>query len=411
MRPNIYFFNPTCELAVANGSVNFMASAKLRRFEDELGILPGFLALPEDMVIVGQQPSRQFTDNLESAGFALPSYCSLQNLFSDSSFLTAEKGFLFPWGWSPSAYKQLSIFKSGCSPEFLNSPVADWHEIHRELYSRRSSLEILNRIVSIKSLVNILPINDLPEICATHEQIVLLQRKWGKVVVKSPWSASGRGLQVLRPNEYNQTNRQVIAGFLKQQGYVIAGPWHDKLIDLSFQFFSLGNGQIEYRGLTSFSTDHSGRYLGNFIQEFPPEIAPETEAFLKENIHEIIIALQETLTGSNYSIDYYGWLGVDAMIFRSAEGKLKFHPCLEINCRFTMGAIALKLRDHLAEHSVGEFRITYGREGQFLQYSREMMKKEPLLSDHGKIVEGFLPLTPAATDSSFGAWMRIGRKK
>ena len=129
-----------------------------RRFENELGTLPGFLARPEDLIIVKQQPPQQFTDKLESAGFKQPTYCTLENLFSDSTFLAAEKGFLFPWGWSPSAHKQLFPFKSGCTPEFLNSPVAEWSHIHHELYSRKSSLDILTQITANQNLNNILTI-------------------------------------------------------------------------------------------------------------------------------------------------------------------------------------------------------------------------------------------------------------
>ena len=410
MKPNVYLFNPTCELAVANGSANFMASAKLRRFEDDLSTLPGILAQPNDLVIVDRQPSRQFIDQLESAGFIPPLYRPKENILSDPSCMPDEIGFLFPWGWCPSAHKLLQPFKSACSSDYLTSPVAEWQEIQRELYSRRSSLDILTGIITNSNLCNILTLNDLPEICIRHDDIIRLQQKWGKVVVKAPWSASGRGLQVLRPNEYNRTNRQVISGILKQQGYVVAGPWHNKELDLSFQFFSFGNGRIEYKGLTSFSTDLAGHYLSNFIQEFPTDLTPEIEEFLKQNIPDIKNALQETIIRSDYSSRYYGWLGVDAMIFRSDQGDLKFHPCLEINCRFTMGAIALKLRDQLAEGTVGDFKILHGKVGYFSEYCRVMRLNEPLISENGKIAEGFIPLTPACPDCSFGAFLRVTRK-
>ena len=410
MKPNVYLFNPTCELAVANGSANFMASAKLRRFEDELSTLPGILAQSNDLVIVDRQPSRQFIDQLENAGFLPPLYRPMENILSDPSCMPDKIGFLFPWGWSPSAHKLMQPFKSICSSDFLNSPVAEWQEIQHELYSRRSSLDILTRIITNNNFCNVLTLNDLPEICTNHNDILRLQQKWGKVVVKAPWSASGRGLQVLRPNEYNQTNRQVISGILKQQGYVVTGPWHNKELDLSFQFFSFGNGRIEYKGLTSFSTDLAGHYLSNFIQEFPTDLNPEIEEFLKQNIPEIKNALQETLIISDYSSRYYGWLGVDAMIFRSDQGDLIFHPCLEINCRFTMGAVALSLRNHVAEYSNGEFRITHGKNGDFFEFCREMTKKEPMILDDGRIVAGFLPLTPVLPDCSFAAYLRAKRK-
>ena len=411
MKPDIYFFNPTCELAVANGSANFMASAQLRQFENELSTLPWILARPEDIVLVDQLPPQQFTNQLESAGFRLPTFIRTEFGLTDPTFLGEEKGFLYPWGWSPAAHKLLSPLKSGCCSEFLNSPVADWRNVHRELYSRYSSLKILKKILENDISNNLLSINDLPEICTNHEQIIALQQKWGKIVVKSPLSSSGRGLQILRPNEYNQTNRQVITGFFRQQGYVVVEPWHNKVLDLSFQFFSQGNGTIEFRGLTSFSTDLAGRYIGNFIQELPLDLAPDVNEFLLQNISKIRDALHNTLIASNYSTNYYGWLGVDALIWKSTDGKLKFHPCLEINCRFTMGAIALSLRSHLAERSTGEFRIMHGKEGHFAQFCEEMSEKEPLIIDTGKIISGFLHVTPDSPESSFEAFISVKEMK
>jgi len=411
MNPDIYFFNPTCELAVANGSVNYMAPAQLRIFENELSTLAWVLAGSEDVILVHKVPSQQFTDQLETAGFMLPIFRMTESSLSDPSFLSAVKGFLNPWGWSPAAHKLLSPLKPGCCPEFLNSPVSEWREIHLELYSRKSSLKILQRIVNDYPLENILSSDDLPQICTCHEQVIALQHKWGKAIVKAPLSSSGRGLQILRPNEYNQTNRQVITGYLKQQGFVIVEPWHNKVLDLSLQFFSRGNRIIEYRGLTTFSTDRSGRYIGNYLQELPPDISSEVKDFLNENLDIVKIALRKVLESSGYSTDYYGWFGVDAIIIRSPNGKLKFHPCLEINCRFTMGAIALSLRTHLAEQSVGEFRITNGKGGHFAQFCEEMTRKEPLITNKGKIVSGFLSLTPALPESSFGAYIIVKEMK
>lgn len=407
MNPDIYLFNPTCELAVSNGSANYMAPVQLRNFEKELSSLPWILAQPEDIVLTDQPPDQHFTDLLKSTGFILPEFRSILNSFSNPDFLSCKKGFLFPWGWSPSVHKLLSPLKPGCCPEFLNSPVAEWRDIHRELFSRKASLGILEGILKADISDHLLSINHLPEICIDHEQIIALQHRWGKVVVKSPLSASGRGLQVLRSGEYNRTNRQVIAGFFRQQGYAICEPWHNRVLDLSFQFFSNGNGTIDYKGVTTFSTDQAGRYTGNFIQELPPAILPELKDFLIENKSSVKETLLKQLTLSNYSTDYYGWLGVDALILKKSDGKLNFHPCLEINCRFTMGAVALSLRKQLAPGSAGVFRIMNGSAGNFAKFCEEMINKESIVSQNGKIVSGFIPLTPATANGCSGAYMRV----
>ena len=168
MNPDLYYFNPTCELAVANGSTNYMAPDQLRRFEKELSILPAYLGNVEDIVLMDQMPSAEFRDQMEKAGFMFPFFQTLDFALSDSAFLSLDKGFLFPWGWSPAAHKLLSPLKSGCCPEFQNSPVANWNDTHRELYSRKTALEVLKNILADCRSDDLLFFNDLSEICTTH---------------------------------------------------------------------------------------------------------------------------------------------------------------------------------------------------------------------------------------------------
>ena len=272
MKPDIYFFNPTCELAVANGSSNYMAPALLRRFENELSTLPVILSRKEDIILTEQKPPQEYITRMESSGFIVPGFLTLNEIVSELPLLELPLRFLVPWGWSPAAHKLLLPLKQHCSKQFLSSPVSEWKELHRELYSRKTSLSLLTQLVSLNNSDNLLPYNDLPEICTTHDQIIALQQKCGRVVVKATWSASGRGLLILRKNEYNQSNKQVIGSFINQQGYVIAGPWHDKIIDFSFQFFSNGFGSVEYMGFTSFRADKAGQVEGIYIQELPHDI-------------------------------------------------------------------------------------------------------------------------------------------
>lgn len=407
MNPNIYYYNPTCELALANGSENYQATALLRKFEYDLDILPAFLASPNDIILVQKMPSRQFLDELSKAGIEIPKPHLLDESLNDPSFISISKGFLSPWGWSPAVHKLLSPLKPSCGDEFLHSPIAYWQSVHKELYSRKQGLELLKSIVTGAHYQWMLSAEELPVICTTHQEIIDLQNKWGRVVVKSPWSSSGRGLQILRPGEYNQTNRQVISGFLNQQGYVVVGPWHNKKFDLSFQFFSDGKGNVEYCGLSSFFTDKSGRYAGSYIEEIPKDINQRVRDFIEEHIEVIQELLLKTLSQSSYSTDYYGWIGVDSIVYESENGRLMIHPCLEVNCRYTMGAMALSIRKHLAEGSSGIFQIRYGKEGYFMRSCMEMKNKEPLLVRNGKIVRGSFPLTPPSIDSLFGAYLKV----
>jgi len=414
MNPNIYYYNPTCELAVANGSENFQATALLRKFEYDLDIIPVFLASPNDIILVQKMPSQQFMDDLIKAGFEISKPLLLNESLNDPSFVAIPKGFLSPWGWSPAVHKLLSPLKPSCGYEFQQSPVTQWKSVHKELYSRKQGVEILKSIVTVSNYRWMLPEEELPVICTTHHEIIDLQKRWGRVVVKSPCSSSGRGLQILRQGEYNQSNYQVISGFLNQQKYVVVSPWHNKIFDLSFQFFSNGKGSIEYRGLSSFITDKSGRYVGSYVEELPDNLNQGVKDFLEEHVDSIQRLLFDALTESPYSTEYYGWIGVDSIVydpegFENLRGKehLMIHPCLEVNCRYTMGAVALALREHLAESSSGIFSIMHGKEGHFMSFCEEKKNQKPLSVCNGKIVSGFLPITQPLADSLFGVFLEV----
>ncbi|MBZ4677162.1 MAG: hypothetical protein JG782_1782, partial [Anaerophaga sp.] len=48
MVSKLFLFNPTNELAIANGQVSYMPPANLRRFENDLASLPWILSDEDD---------------------------------------------------------------------------------------------------------------------------------------------------------------------------------------------------------------------------------------------------------------------------------------------------------------------------------------------------------------------------
>jgi len=159
--------------------------------------------------------------------------------------------------------------------------------------------------------------------------------------------------------------------------------------------------------MTTFSTDHLGRYLGNFIEEIPKDLDREVLDFLLDKKERVKNLLLKTLIDSNYATDYYGWFGVDTLIYHDESNNLVFHPCIEINCRFTMGAISLNLRNHISARSSGNFIIYRGQQGLFNDFCNKMKQEQPLEVFGNKIIRGFLPLTPYGKETMFGAYMMV----
>jgi len=196
-----------------------------------------------------------------------------------------------------------------------------------------------------------------------------------------------------------------LSGMLKQQGFVTIESWLEKIVDISYQFISK-SGEIRFKGRTFFETDSKGKYVRNLLTD-TPILPDEVSGFLEIHNTEVVKQLRAALMESGYSSLYEGWIGVDALIYKDDVGKLRFQPIVEINGRFTMGAIALKLREHLALGSNGFLQIFYSKSGNFQDFSQKQQVNKPLIMKDKKIVNGFLPLTPSLQEHHFGAYVEV----
>jgi hypothetical protein len=264
---------------------------------------------------------------------------------------------------------------------------------------------LLSQIIE-NSAADWLPgLSDVPVRCTSLEEIYQQIDERLPAVVKSPWSSSGRGLLLFPNPDLKKKNDEVLGGMLRQQGFVTVEPWLDKVVDFSFQFYSR-NGDISYIGRTFFETDGKGRYQRTFLTD-KTNYTEEVNDFLVKHHYEVVDMLLMALKSSGYSSLYEGWIGVDALVFRTASGKLKLQPMVEINGRFTMGAIALKMRDHLAPDSCGFLQIFYSKSKSFLDFCQKQEGTKPLNMIDGKISSGFFSLTPPLPDHHFGAYIEV----
>lgn len=405
MLPNIYFFNPTCEPAIANGSPYYTAPARLRKFEADLGYLPVWLAEEGDQVLVQGKVDEAFHSSMKNLGFRLPEVINFDEALTDVDWVSRPRGSLIPWGWSPAVYQIFKPVMPSFCDDFLRSPVASWQSSHRNLYSRLSGIDLLDKITDEINLPWLTEKSSLPVVCTTLEAIWLEVGLHVKSVVKTPWSSSGRGLLLFPNPDLKKKNEEVLSGMLSQQGFVTVEPWMDKLTDLSFQFY-FHEGIIAYKGRTIFETDSKGRYVRNFLTD-SPLIPSEVSRFLENHCQQVVDLLMSKLAQSSYASSYEGWIGVDAMVYKTENELLKFHPVVEVNGRFTMGALALKIRDYLAPGSGGFMTIYYSKSSNFQVFAQKQAVEKPLIMQDQKIVSGFLPLTPPSPEHSFGAYVEV----
>jgi hypothetical protein len=407
-KANIYYFNPTCELAVANGSFSYQPPLLLQEMENDLSILPLTFCTQNDFVLTENPPSADFLQILTDAGFSLPRFCRLAELesFPDGSFDA-----IYPWGWSPAAHFKLKKLKEICADNFRKSPVFEWKDKHQLLFERSTALEFLTNLLNNNPPDWFIQKELTGRKVTSCEEIDSLLKMHSPLVLKAPMSSSGRGIQIIRKAQLNTSNRQWISGVLKQQYYLIAEPYLEKLLDLSFQFRVLSNAEIEYLGYSIFETNTNGQYRRTFLHPDLKKILPdENTAELMEMIGSTAKLLGEVLKKSVYSSIHRGFLGVDAMVFKSI-GQMKMQPCIEVNSRINMGIVSKFVEQKIHPDSTGSFELFYGQMNEYYNFALEQSRINPLQFKAGRCCSGFLPLTEPNRQNKFGAYISLGEAK
>ena len=408
MAKNVYHFNPTCELAVANGSFSYMPPLLLQEMERDLSILPFVFGTENDFVVTENRPSAEFSQKLKNAGFDLPVFCGLADL---ESLYIGSFDALCPWGWSPAAHFKLKNLKKKCADEFKASPVFDWKEEHKSLFERATSLSFLTQILEKNKPGWFIERAMTGTKVTTCQEIESLLERHSSIVLKAPLSSSGRGIQIIRKKELNQSNRQWISGIIRQQNYLIAEPFLKKLIDLSFQFQISANAEVEYLGYSVFETNGNGQYKGSLIRPDLKSILPEEHiAEVEEMISISSNLITESLKNSIYAVCHRGYLGIDALIFTD-QNRLIMQPCIEINSRMNMGILAKFIENKIHPHATGKFELFYGSPGEYLNFAKIQSHLRPPEFQTGKLYSGFLPLVEPDSNKKFGAYISLGTER
>ena len=188
---NLYHFNATCELAIANEGSSYTPPAYLQQFENDIELLPIYLTSSNDYLLVNKAPSPKYLAHLKELKPDLPTVDTtrnLINLFESGSQLNNLK----PWGWSLNEHKLLKPFKKFTSAAFQSQPNANWQKEHKHLYSRENAWQVLTHVIKSSSNIKaMIPQKKLPQKVDNFNEILRLQKQWEHLVIKAPWSASG----------------------------------------------------------------------------------------------------------------------------------------------------------------------------------------------------------------------------
>ena len=332
----IHIFNPEHDIALGAHVEQFTAPHAARQLRHDLGFLPMIWAEDGDKVIVEDIEAAQ--EAFRHLGLkAKGTWHSWHDL---SSVLDARQpDEIAPWGWDQALFHRM--VKVGVSPALL--PLSHRLDTIRRMSHRQWAAD------HVLPSMRLLP-NTVGEATAVSNvrQLLAFLYDHGRVVMKAPWSCSGRGIRYVdgqNPESFGIQLRNWAQNVIARQGCIMLEPYYNKVADFAMEFISDGRGTVRYCGLSVFDT-RSGAYSGSVLDTEEEKtarlgawISPALLLMIKE---QLTMVLSKRLGSS-----YRGPLGVDMMVV-SVDNQLMVHPCVELNLRLTMGHVALALTRRLA---------------------------------------------------------------
>ena len=313
---------------------------------------------------------------------------------------------LKPWGWSPRVHNLLKDLKSRCNEQFKESVMSTWSDERRDLYSRRMAATCLTEMVQA---IPCLGKDIIPSECNTLAEIRLLSEK-ENIVVKAPWSSSGKGVLFIPKGEITCKEEEVLSGILRKQGYVMVEKRLNRVLDFAMEFEMDRLFHLNFLGYSVFQTSRRGEYEGNTVasnSSLEGIIAKYTGTGFLREIREQL----EKVVTTVFHGKYVGYMGVDMMIYEDESGKFGIQPCVEINLRYNMGIVSIALQRYLQESVEGVFNIRFSpKAGEIMQSVEKNRDVHPLLIEAGRIVSGYINLTPVSHESRFVAELYIGNE-
>ena len=331
----LHIFNPEHDIALAANLSNFTAPHAGRQLRHDLGYLPAIWADDDDYVLV---------ENVEDAqrDFARVMHRKFERFVDKYQISKLDMTHIEPWGWDLA----LRSFLMRYGVEAV--PTEDEIAEIRDLSHRKYAVDLLRELMFEGCTGESCLADTITEV-----QQALRNRQ--RIVVKAPWSSSGRGIRFI-DNEMNDYQRRWIQNVTAAQGCVVIETYCHKVKDFGMEFESDGKGLVRYLGLSLFHTQN-GAYVGNVLA-YEEEKCEMINRYVSEDLLRIVREKICDYLGVLYKGRFVGSFGVDMMVVRGDDQQhFLLNPCVEINLRRTMGHVALALSGQVA--SDHEMRVEY----------------------------------------------------
>ncbi len=351
--PDLYLFNPSAEIHLAKGRITQLPAA-LEGLARDLDTLPMFLGGRDDLVLVHSKPTAAFLAGLRQAGFELPRFVTAAQLEP-----TAALRSLRPWAWSPDSKELLK-------PLLEQQPRLSRPAGPPRCFAKSWALELAQYWSCSHPADWLAGPDQLGRSCAELEPALLavtkLRERGLEVVIKAPFGSAGRGMVRVLSDADLDPARAWIQRTLSQQGEVIVEPWLKRMLDLSAQISVEADGATRLLGITRFSTDRRGQYQGTLLGAHLDQLDPQLKRAVIGpgrgwRMFQHLERCAEFVGQQLYQAGHRGPAGIDALVYQDQQQNYLLKPIVEINPRYTMGHIALRIARSLGGRQQGRLRI------------------------------------------------------
>ncbi|MBO4600138.1 MAG: hypothetical protein J5641_05305 [Bacteroidales bacterium] len=282
-------FNPEHDLCLANGNRHYVPPASAL----------GFAAAGCGLM-----------------GIVYPSTVCCPAGRAGEAFRTTGDKVVVPWGWNLTL--KTDLLRQGLPEGLMPSDAT------------------LNAWRNLQHRTTLLPLQPYSQAVTTVAEVKEMVARHSAVVLKAPWSGSGRGLRWVT-GRLSEQDMAWIDKVVKEQRCIIVEPRWQVEADFALEY-RVDDAGLHFVGFSLFSSSN-GVYRGNLLLS-DEAIAEKVGYSIEEQK-----GLEEWLA-ANVMPHYRGVLGVDYILDK--DGK---HHVSELNLRHTMGLVA---HEYLRQHPESE---------------------------------------------------------
>ena len=427
--PNVFWFNPFAEGYIAKGK-SFTPTRQQSLLAGDLSTLPQFLCRQDDIVLVNELPSVEFLSGLKQAGFALPQFIQLSGggLDRNSELAGRKLATLQPWAWSPESVELFTPLFDKVAGED-RSPEERFNPAIAALYSKAWSAAFLRRFLQARPAECWLCTEEEAGVAvSTIEEALgaiarIRERGHHRVVVKEAIGLAGHNAIRLWEPELLDPQRKWMLRALENGRQLVVEPWLERLDDFSAQLEMTASG-LRLCGYTGLINDLKGQFRANWaaanFQKRVPAAITDHFREPKDLAHRMQCLFQEIFARLQAELGTFrGPLGIDALVYRAADGRCRLKPIVEINPRYTMGRVTIELMGRASPGSQGCFQLvtpTMARQrghSSLAAYAEWLQKQFPLQlagEPVQKIVSGVICLNDPARVKTCLAIFRVAHR-